>query len=78
MSQENSQTSEHALIARIQAGDPEAFRELYDRHARLIYRYVALKVGQPQDVEDITAETFIKAWQALPAISPARPPSSPG
>jgi RNA polymerase sigma-70 factor (ECF subfamily) len=67
-------SSEHALIARIQRGDAEAFRELYYAHSRAVYRYVALKIGQPQEAEDITADTFIKAWQAFPRYKPGQTP----
>lgn len=43
----------------------EAFAALYDRTHLLIYRYAyGLTGGPPQEVEDITAETFLKAWKA--------------
>jgi RNA polymerase sigma factor (sigma-70 family) len=41
---------------------PEAFAELYDRHAAPLHRYVARRLG-PQLAEDITAETFTAAFR---------------
>lgn len=56
---------EHALVQRIQRGEKEAFRELYDRYSRLVYRYIILRIRNPQDAEDLTAETFTKAWRSM-------------
>jgi RNA polymerase sigma-70 factor (ECF subfamily) len=54
-----------ALVERIQRGDQAAFQALYDKYLRLVYRYVQVRVGDPQESEDLTAETFIKAWHGL-------------
>ncbi len=56
---------DHELVERIQQGEKQAFRQLYDRYARLVYRYILLRVRNPQDAEDLTSETFTKAWRAL-------------
>ena len=45
--------------------DPEAFARLYDRYVEAIYRFVYLKLPSREDAQDITAETFTKAWQYL-------------
>lgn len=39
----------------------EAFAELYRRHLDRIYRYVLIRVGEVQDAQDITAQTFLSA-----------------
>jgi RNA polymerase sigma-70 factor (ECF subfamily) len=57
--------SELALVERLKQGDTEAFRELYDHHARLVFRYVKARIESEQDAEDLTAETFIRAWRGL-------------
>ncbi len=54
------------LIERTQRGEKQAFRALYDRYSRLVYRYILLRVHRAQDAEDLTAETFVKAWRAIP------------
>ncbi len=44
--------------------DPESFRQLYSRTYLLVYRYIYASLGGPvQEVEDMTAETFSRAWK---------------
>ena len=44
--------------------DTHAFSQLYERSQLIIFRYIYGLVGGPiQEVEDITAETFLKAWK---------------
>ncbi len=55
---------ERQLIER--AGrEPEAFRELYRHYFPRVYAYVAYRVGQAWDAEDLTADIFLKIVQAL-------------
>ena len=53
------------LVQRAQAGDADAFGELYDRYVDMVYRYVALRVGSPQLAEDLTSETFLRALRRI-------------
>jgi DNA-directed RNA polymerase specialized sigma24 family protein len=41
--------------------EPEQFAMLFDRHARLIHRYVARRVGG-EAADDLVAETFLAAF----------------
>ena len=41
---------------------PEAFAELYDRHAAAIFRFAARRLGR-QAAEDLIAETFLVAFR---------------
>jgi RNA polymerase sigma factor (sigma-70 family) len=51
-----------ALVVQRSWTDPEAFAELFDRHADAIHRYTAWRVGR--DVaDDLLAETFTVAFQ---------------
>ena len=44
---------------------PEAFSALYELNYRPVYRYLfGLQGGPVEDVEDLAAETFIRAWKA--------------
>lgn len=53
------------LVARTLAGDREAFGQLYDRFARLV-RAVVFRVGtEPQVVNDLTQECFLRAYRNL-------------
>ncbi|MCS7002797.1 MAG: hypothetical protein NZ518_08110, partial [Dehalococcoidia bacterium] len=45
---------DRALVARAQAGDRDAFGALYDRHVQTIARYVAARIPNDDDVEDVT------------------------
>jgi len=45
--------------------DAEAFQALYQRTHLIVYRYIfGLYDGATQDVEDLTADTFSRAWKA--------------
>jgi RNA polymerase sigma-70 factor (ECF subfamily) len=57
--------SEEDLVRRAQRGDPEAFAKLYEAHFDKIYRYIALKVGNRADAEDLTQQAFLKATEAI-------------
>ena len=44
---------------------PASFRALYERNRLPVFRYIYGLTGGPQDdVEDLTAETFLRAWKA--------------
>ncbi len=47
------------------ARDPEAFAKIYDRYVEAIYRFAFLKLPSKEDAQDITHETFTKAWQYI-------------
>ncbi|MFI6813320.1 RNA polymerase sigma factor [Nonomuraea sp. NPDC050328] len=49
--------------------DPELFTAVYDRYLRDIYRYVAGRLGA-QVAEDITAETFLLAFDRRDRFDP--------
>lgn len=55
---------EATLVAAAQA-DRRAFGALYDRYARVVYRYCFARLGTPEAAEDATAEVFTKALAAL-------------
>ena len=38
------------------------FHELYERHAQDVYRFTFWLCGDPKEAEDITSETFVRAW----------------
>ncbi len=57
--QQGSSDSEIILRSR---EEPEAFAVLFRRHAALLYRYVARRLG-PQVADDIVAEVFLAAFR---------------
>lgn len=58
-----------ALVELAQAGDAEAFGQIYELYVDTVYRYVYLRVGSVQLAEDITAETFVRALRRLDSFS---------
>jgi len=44
------------------------FHELYERHAQDVYRFAYWMSGDPAEAEDITSETFVRAWVAKTPI----------
>jgi len=57
--------NEEILVRRAQQRDEEAFTQLYEEHFDKIYRYVALKIGDQMEAEDLTQQVFIKALQSI-------------
>ena len=57
---------EGALVAAAKR-DPREFCPLYELYVDRIYRFAYRRVGTHHEAEDITAQTFQQALQALPA-----------
>lgn len=53
------------LIRRAQAGDAEAFGQIYDRYVDTVFRFVYFRVGNRQLAEDLTADTFLRALRRI-------------
>jgi RNA polymerase sigma-70 factor (ECF subfamily) len=53
------------LVARCLAGDPQAERALYDSNVDRIYRLVYRMAGDSDLAEDLTQDTFIRAFARL-------------
>jgi RNA polymerase sigma-70 factor (ECF subfamily) len=58
-----------ALVQAAQAGDGEAFGQLYDRYVDVVHRYIAYRVTNHALVEDLTSETFLKALRRISSFS---------
>jgi RNA polymerase sigma-70 factor, ECF subfamily len=55
------------LVEKAKRGDRDAFAELYRLHHARIFRMARLHLGELGDgAEDAVAETFLRAWAALP------------
>ena len=55
---------EHLLVKAKQL-DPAALREIHHRYYEAVARYVQFKVGDPQTVEDLCGEVFVRVIEAL-------------
>ncbi|MEV6176307.1 RNA polymerase sigma factor [Streptomyces sp. NPDC052016] len=51
------------MRTRVRAGDPSAFAELYDSHARTVYNHAFRLTADWSAAEDVMAETFMEAWR---------------
>src|SRR6266568_1160747 len=56
------------LVVQARAGDPLAFEELFERYNERICLYLIHMVGNDAVGCELTQETFLKAWQALPGF----------
>lgn len=64
-----------ALVTLAKKGDTEAFGRVYDALVKPVYRYIYYRV-EPQIAEDLTEETFLKAWQNLKKYKQRKNPFS--
>jgi RNA polymerase sigma-70 factor (ECF subfamily) len=53
------------LLARAQAGDERAFRELVEPYRRGLQVHAYRMLGSFDDAEDVTQETLLRVWRAL-------------
>jgi RNA polymerase sigma-70 factor (ECF subfamily) len=58
--------NEKTLIQRAQKGDQDAFAALVDEHQRYVYNLALRVVKDENEALDLTHETFVRAWTALP------------
>lgn len=63
-------TDDAVLAARARDGDSPAFVELVGRHQDRVFRFLLRMTGSRDDAMDLTQETFMKAWQAMPRWRP--------
>ena len=70
MRDQTKNPDQRCLLARAQAGDERAFRELVDpyRHALEVHCYRML--GSVHEAEDLVQETLLRAWKALERFEP--------
>ncbi|MDR1683394.1 MAG: RNA polymerase sigma-70 factor [Candidatus Symbiothrix sp.] len=65
-------SNQHTLLEEIKRGNHAAFEYLFKRYYRRLYGYAARFIDDPDTVEDILQESFMKIWEkkdALKALS---------
>jgi RNA polymerase sigma-70 factor (ECF subfamily) len=58
------------LVEMAQAGDFEAFAELYLRHKDWVYRYSISRVGNAEVATDLVQDIFTRALESLERVQP--------
>lgn len=56
------------LIAASKGGDQDAFAQLVQRYQRRVFNLVYRMLQQYEEANETTQETFLAAWQGLPAF----------
>jgi len=59
-------TAEQILIQKAQKGDHDAFASLINEHQKYVYNLALRVVKDENEALDLTQETFVRAWTALP------------
>lgn len=57
--------AEITAIKSCQAGDRQAFGQLYDQYIKKIYAFVYAKTGHRETAEDLVSQTFFKALDSI-------------
>lgn len=52
-----------SLNERIRSGEREAFAEIFDQHARVVYAHAIRSAGDWAAAEDVMSLTFLEAWR---------------
>jgi RNA polymerase sigma-70 factor (ECF subfamily) len=58
------------LARQCQAGSRDAFAALVGQFQERIYNFLLKMTGRSHDAEDLTQETFLKAWQGIGRFDP--------
>ena len=61
-------TEEGRLLARAQRGDMLAFESLVQMHQQRVYAHCYRQVSNSAEAEDLSAETFLRAFQHLSSL----------
>jgi RNA polymerase sigma-70 factor (ECF subfamily) len=68
-----NQPLDRAVLGRAQAGDPAAFRQVYEHCAEGVYRFLHRMLGDAAAAEDALQETFLRVLGALGRFEPDGP-----
>ena len=58
------------LLERARQGDEQAFTLLFERYANPIFNFIYRMVGQSDLAEDLTQETFVRAFRKIGGLRP--------
>lgn len=58
-----------ALVGAAQNGDSAAFGKLYQRYVEIVFRYLLFRISDRELAQDLTSETFLRAFRRISAVS---------
>ena len=56
---------EESTARGLQRRDPDAWAEVYEEYFSRVYRYIALRVGDKTEAEDLAGQVFLKALESI-------------
>lgn len=65
---QSSEQDQHDLVEQAQAGDISAIYTLFISYHRRLHLYLTYMVGNAEVAGELTQETFLKIWEALPGL----------
>jgi RNA polymerase sigma-70 factor (ECF subfamily) len=63
-----AELTDQTILAKCKAKDEQAFDALVRRYHSRIYNFIARRIGHGPDAEDLTQETFLKAFTHLDSL----------
>ena len=57
------ETTDDSLITRLQNGDKQAFKLLFDKYGNRMYQFSLKYLREKEDAEDLLNEVFLKIWE---------------
>ena len=70
MRDDDATPTDAELMARVVAGDEQAFAAVYDRHAQALYGTAMRFLRDPGLAEDVVQETYLAVWTRSESYSP--------
>lgn len=66
-------TVKQRTVRRLVAGQPEAFREIYEAYRHKIFTYALTFTKSVPDAEEVVQQSFIRLWEHRRHVDPKRP-----
>ncbi len=64
-SEKNDRMTDEIRIIKAARQDPEVFGELYKLYVEQVFRYLYSRIGNVHEAEDVTAQTFLAAFESF-------------
>lgn len=65
-------SADSALVRRISSGDAEAFAELYDRNANILFALALRILNERRNAEEVLQDVFLQVWRSASSYDQQR------